>query len=123
MSVEAVYVNFGSARVSVSEFSFPGLTECTRDVLYQTVPNVFGVASPPGPAVGGGASLTVRNLDFCTTNYSFLLTPVSIHNVNGTTTSTNVISGNGEGEHNIIMVTMQLQACTYYSTLNCMMCL
>ena len=85
----------------MSEFSFPGLTECTRDVLYQTVPNVFGVASPPGPAVGGGASLTVQNLDFCTTNYSFLLTPVSIHNVNGTTTSTNVISGNGEGEHNV----------------------
>jgi hypothetical protein len=98
LSVEAVYVNFGSARVSVREFSFPGLTECTRDVLYQTIPNVFGVASPPGPAIGGGGSLTVRDLDFCTTNYSFLLTPVSIHNVNGTTVSTNVISGDGQGE-------------------------
>lgn len=83
---DAVYIDFGSARVSVREFSFPGLTECTRNVLYQTVPNMFGVASPPGPAVEGGASLTVQNLDFCTTNYSFLLTPLSIHNVNGTTT-------------------------------------
>lgn len=91
-------MDFGSARVSVEEFSFPGLTECTRNVLYQTVPNVFGVASPPGPAIEGGASLVVRNLDFCTTNYSFLLTPLSIHNVNGTTVSTNVISGDREGE-------------------------
>lgn len=98
VSVEAVYTDFGSAQVSVREFSFPGLTECTRDVLYQAVPNVFGVASPPSPAAGGGASLTIRNLDFCTTNYSFLLTPVSIHNVNGTTVSTNVISGDREGE-------------------------
>lgn len=94
-------MDFGSARVSVEEFSFPGLTECTRDVLYQTVPNVFGIASPPGPAVRGGDTLTVRNLDFCTTNYSFLLTPVSIHNVNGTTVSTDVISGDREGENTL----------------------
>ena len=94
-------MDFGSARVSVEEFSFPGLTECTRDVLYQTVPNVFGVPSPPGPAVGGGASLTVRNLDFCTTNYSFLLTPLSIHNVNGTAVSTDVISGDRQGEYTV----------------------
>ena len=114
LSVEAAYVNFGSARVSVREFSFPGLTECTRDVLYQTVPNVFGVASPPGPAVRSGATLTVPNLDFCTTNYSFLLTPVSIHNVNGSTISTNVISGDREGERNV--------TCTYYSSLK-LMCL
>ena len=99
--VDAVYMDFGSARVSVEEFSFPGLTECTRDVLYQTVPNVFGVPSPPGPAVGSGASLTVRNLDFCTTNYSFLLTPSSIHNVNGTAVSTDVISGNRQGDYTV----------------------
>ena len=87
-------MTYGTAMVSAEVFSS---LECTRDVLYQTVPNSFGVASPPGPAVSGSASLTVTNLDFCTTNYSFLLTPVSIHDVNGTTVSTIVISGNREG--------------------------
>ena len=100
LAFHAEYVDFGSARVIVDEFNLIGLTECTREVLYQTVPNVFGTASPPGPAVGSGATLTVSNLDFCTTNYSFLLTPVSIHNVNGSTVSTDIISGDREGEDN-----------------------
>lgn len=96
LAVSAVYIDFATARVNVEEFNIPGLISCTRDIIFQAVPTSDGV-SPPSP-IRGGDHVTFHNLNFCSTNYTFQLTPVSINDVNGSVITTNAVSGNKDGE-------------------------
>ena len=93
------YINLASARVITDAFveSQPIVIRCLKEIIYEAVPTVVNV-SPPSP-IRSGIDATFRNLDFCSTNYTFRITPVSINDVNGAPFSTtSIVSGNPDGK-------------------------
>ena len=84
------------------------LTTCTREIIFQAVPTSAGITAPPSIVVSS-IEATFRNLDFCSTNYTFQVTPVSINGINGSTIISTVVSGSRDGKL-LLLYTVVMQS-------------